>query len=455
MSEQNRLELKIEGTHCAACEVLIERKLKKISGVTEVKVDYPTGKAIVQGQIDNGRLSEFNQTLNADGYNVRLWSDRHLSQPAEKDYRFIGVVILFLLLGYLILQRFNLLPAGLALANFSYGAVFVMGLVAAISTCMATTGGLLIAVSTRYNQKHSGQSSLQKVRPHLFFNLGRVIGYGVFGALVGLLGSALSVNPVINGLITIIASIVMVLLGLQLLEIFPAMQKVQFKLLKSLAHKVYQWSESDQGAGPMILGALTFFLPCGFTQALQLYVLSQGQPWQGGLLMMVFALGTIPALMSIGLLASFISGVWRQRFVTIAGVLVLVIGLWSVQNGVRLLGWNQLFSSFRTAGQIEQEQQPTVPVVNGRQVIKMSISGFNYQPAQFTVRKGIPVDWQINASQAAGCMTSLIAPQLGLREFLSADGVKTVTFTPTKTGTFGFSCAMGMGTRGAAIVVVD
>jgi hypothetical protein len=52
-------------------------------------------------------------------------------------------------------------------------------------------------------------------------------------------------------------------------------------------------------------------------------------------------------------------------------------------------------------------------------------------------------------------MTSIVARGLGIRDFLPSTGTKKITFTPTQTGTFEFSCAMGMGTPGAAFIVVD
>src|SRR2546422_749324 len=56
------------------------------------------------------------------------------------------------------------------------------------------------------------------------------------------------------------------------------MRKLQPKMPKFLAHKIYDASGKPSNVTPLLVGAATFFLPCGFTQALQLYVLSQGKP---------------------------------------------------------------------------------------------------------------------------------------------------------------------------------
>ena len=44
-----------------------------------------------------------------------------------------------------------------------------------------------------------------------------------------------------------------------------------------------------------LVGAATFFLPCGFTQAVQVYALSTASPLAAGAIMATFALGTTPA----------------------------------------------------------------------------------------------------------------------------------------------------------------
>ena len=96
-----------------------------------------------------------------------------------------------------------------------------------------------------------------------------------------------------------------------------------------------------------------------------------------------------------------------------------------------------------------------VQIVDGTQVLKMRVNGTEYIPSRFTVKKGMPVVWEIDGSRAAGCMSSFISPSLGIREFLPKNGIKRIAFTPTQTGSHSFSCAMGMGTPGAAIIVVD
>ena len=222
---------------------------------------------------------------------------------------------------------------------------------------------------------------------------------------------------------------------------------------KSLAHKIYGLKEKDNKGTAFIIGGLTFFLPCGFTQSLQLYVLAQGQAWSGGVIMLVFALGTLPALFSVSVLASFVKDNWQRYFVKFAGVLIIILGILNISRGLALTGWQNIPLSSNDR-QIIEIKDPNVQIVNGRQIVKMKVVGYEYEPSDFTITAGLPVDWQIDGSKASGCARIITIPGLKLTEMLT-NGIKTISFTPEKTGKLFFSCTMGMTTPGAAFNVID
>jgi sulfite exporter TauE/SafE len=377
----------------------------------------------------------------------------------RKNYAEIGAAVLIVVGGYLILKQFNLIPQGLSLnSQMSYGFVFLIGLVAAVSSCLAVTGGLLLAVAAKYNERHPDLTGFQKFKPTLYFNIGRVAGYTVLGALVGAIGSLLTLSPQVNGAVTVVASLVMIILGFQLLHLFPRLKRFQPRLPKALAHKIHDLSGRDSRWAPFVLGALTFFLPCGFTQALQLYVLSTGDAVRGGLTMLVFALGTLPALLSLSALSSYAKGSFQRYFLKTAGVVVILLGIFNIRSGLVSSGFEWKIPSFRVGTgrdlSVQEAVDPNVQMVNGVQVVNMKVSGLEYYPYRFTVQKGIPVEWRIDGSGAAGCAQVVIAPKLRITEYLT-NGVKTIRFTPTQVGEIPFSCSMGMTTPGAKFVVVE
>lgn len=432
--------------HCASCEVLLERTLQKVPGIRKAHVSRDTQRAEVfySGQVP---FSAIEEAIAAKGYTAIPLTQAIKEKP---NYLQLGGIAVLLLALWTVLQNFRLLPSIGIESEMSYGLVFGIGLVAAFSTCIAVTGGLLVAVSAKYQEAHANQSGYSKFVPHLYFNAGRIAFYTLFGALVGALGSAIAISPRVTGILTLVVSAVMILLGFQLLKLFPGLTSRMPAMPKWLAHRIHAVTESRKPHAPFLLGGLTFFLPCGFTQALQLYVLSRGNPVEGALVMFFFSLGTLPALLSLGALSSFSKGAFQQYFMKFAGVMVVMVGFWNVGNGLSLAG-----IPISLAAPAASVNISATPVTDGKQVVQMRVNGLEYSPSQFTVQKGIPVEWQIDGAGAEGCAQVITVPSLGITQYLKKDGITMVNFTPTETGAIPFSCTMGMTTRGAAFTVVE
>lgn len=364
-------------------------------------------------------------------------------------WREIGGAAVVLLALYLALRSTGVLPSSFGVGQgTTAGAAFVLGLVAAVSTCMAVTGGLVLAAASRYSQTHPELSGAQKLRPHLYFNLGRLLGYAGLGALVGAIGSALTLSPAAAGAIAVAVSVLMVITGLNMLDVWPWLHRLQPRPPRWLAKRAYG-AGGTSGPALFAAGAATFFLPCGFTQALQLYVLGLGSPAQGALLLGAFALGTVPGLLSVGALASFGSGRWQRYVATAAAVLVVAVGAATFRSGWAAAGWPSPFGAPRPPSQSVAAAER-----NGVQVVEMAVDGYEYQPAVFTVRAGTPVEWRIDGSRAAGCARVIVARAAGVQKLLEPRGVTVVRFTPTRPGIIPFSCSMGMTTPGAQFIVL-
>ena len=78
-------------------------------------------------------------------------------------------------------------------------------------------------------------------------------------------------------------------------------------------------------------------------------------------------------------------------------------------------------------------------------IINLGIANYNYDPNTIKVKQGQKVKIIGNMNQLQGCLKAFVIPQLRIQKlFRSGDNI--LEFTPTKKGTFGFSCTMGMGT---------
>lgn len=81
----------------------------------------------------------------------------------------------------------------------------------------------------------------------------------------------------------------------------------------------------------------------------------------------------------------------------------------------------------------------------------MRVTAKGFEPNRFTVRKGIPVRWIIDATELNPCTSGIVVPTLGL-EFQIKLGEQTIEFTPQQDGVIPWSCWMGM-MPGAFVVV--
>jgi len=452
-----KIQLKIQGMHCKSCEILIERKLRKIEGLHKVNVHLASGKADLYCSRDLS-LEEIKEAISDVQYKISFWEDKNQVDHAENangDFFQISTIFFIILLAYFLLKKFDLLPNFAISDNMSYGFIFMIGLVAAVSSCLAVTGGLLLSLAAKYNEKFPHLSGVKKFKPHIYFNIGRIVSYTLLGGLIGKLGSLFIISPRINGILVIMISFVMISMGFRLLKLFPSLSLFHIPMPKFLAHKIHDSVDSESKAAPFMLGAGTFFLPCGFTQALQLYVISQGDFKIGALTMFFFSLGTLPSLVGLGAVSSFAKGEMQKVFLKFVGALVILLGIFNLNSGLNLTGISLASILQNTKNtEIITKAEP-IEIVNGKQIVKMKVRGLNYSPSNFTITKDVPVEWQIDGREAGGCAQVLIVPTLGITEYLSSDSITTITFTPKKIGTIPFSCSMGMTTSGAAFEVVD
>ena len=429
----------INGMTCTSCEVIIERKLKKIDGVVVAEVTHSTGTCTVTTASGSRIQKKDVEEAIADTEYEVVGRGSDVEQSFSwKHFIKIGFVLVVI---YVIVSQLGLLSFDTAIDDtLSYGAIFGIGLVASVSSCIAVVGGLVLTFTATVKRTNPDASKWQLLRAHMFFNGGRIISYFLLGGLVAIIGSVLAPSPRIMGVIALLAALVMILLALDLLGLSGSKKWIP-RMPKKISHWIHDMAEREEWWIPFVLGGFTFFLPCGFTQSMQLYALTTGSFMQGAMVLFVFALGTLPALLGIGALASFTSsrGKAYRWFMLIAGCLVLLLGLYNVKNSLNLLGVNTN-SWFESS----QEASTAATVSGSVQVVGMAVDGFYYVPSKMTIQKDVPVEWVIDGSGATGCTSVIAIPSLGISKSLSRTGTTTVEFTPTKSGRLSFTCGMGM-----------
>ncbi len=338
------------------------------------------------------------------------------------------------------------LAAGISLGFFS---AFTIGLVAASSSCIAVSGGLLLAVTAKYSENSPARAAGGKrLTPVLLFVAGRVFSYAVFGGVIGYIGKNIALSSTVSGILMLAAALIMLFLGLDMLRLLPkSIKKIIPQMPAFIARPIFHAKASGRTISTMLLGAGTFFLPCGFTQALQVYALSSGSFTAGAIVLGGFALGTAPALIGLGWFAGTWKGSSGRFFFRLAGAAVVILGLINISNAYNLIGLPAISFGAPAARVLSD----AVPNDGQTQTVNMVIGVDGYSPDSFTLRAGMPTHWAIDATRASGCQMSIVSRQLNLQKFLTV-GENTIDFTaPSESGIYKFSCPMGM-YRGQFIV---
>jgi len=459
----------IKGMHCASCEILIEKELLKLSNVKSVEASMAKGEVLIEYEGEKPSAVALNKIFKKQGYvffDLPRQSEAKAGKPIEGeekkkegDFFTIAGAALSIIIGFFIIKNSGL--AGLINVNSSsfLPAFFFLGLLAGASSCAALVGGLILSMSKQWLEMYSEKNStLEKLQPHLMFNAGRIASYALLGGVIGAIGGKFQISLTFNSVLIVAVSVIMFLLALQMLGI-KAFRKFQFAMPKFITRRIADETKFQGRYMPFLMGALTFFLPCGFTITAQGLALISGSAMRGALIMLFFALGTTPALLAIGLSAVKFSQKphLANKFQKVAGVLVLFFALFNINTQLNILGFFSFSDiKFNSSGQTPANgnREGLAPIVNGKQIIEMDASSSGYKPNYFKVEAGIPVSWKITDKGTSGCTNAIISKSLFSGEIPLTPGQTVVKeFTPTKPGKYKFSCWMGM--VSGTIEVVD
>jgi len=327
----------VSGTHCASCKILIEDILKEQDFVKSVKVDLK--KEIVEIETDSNQNTEklatiLTEKVKGSGYTLSVEKQVQEKKSDGVIWQAIPIGLVFLIL-FFIFQKSGILNFGIG-GKTTPITSFIIGLIASVSSCLAIVGGLVLSLSAKMSQ-----DNINDTKTFLLFHIGRIFSFALLGGILGLIGNAIGINFTFTAIMGIIASIVMLFLGLNLIGVFTknkiTLSLKIFNFFRKIEHKTFT---------PLIVGFGTFFLPCGFTQSMQVVALSSGSFMSGFLIMLAFALGTLPVLLLLSFgSASFAHGKHAPLFFKSAGVIVLGLGLFALLAGLAGLGIiNPLFS---------------------------------------------------------------------------------------------------------------
>lgn len=319
----------VKGMHCAACVFLTENELEHLPNVEKAKSDLATCCVEVTGNFESESptiiANELSRILQPHGYTLLVekektenkWSDFIVAFPVA-----LGVATLFLLL-----QKLGIVSL-ISVSKVNYGTAFVIGLVASVSTCMAVVGGLVLSMSA--NMAKEGENK----KPQILFHIGRLLSFFFLGGMIGIVGATFEPGIIGTFVISLGIGLVMLILGINLLDIFPWAKKLQPTMPKLISKNLLGIKKFNHTFTPFLLGVVTFFLPCGFTQSMQIYTLSTHNFLTGAFTMSAFALGTLPVLGLISFSSLTINPDKTNVFFKTMGLITIFFALFNIYTSL-------------------------------------------------------------------------------------------------------------------------
>ncbi len=328
-------------------------------------------------------------------------------------------------------------------SELTLGISFLTGVAASFSTCLAVVGGMVIAFSEKYESRDKNFFA-GVIRPNLYFHIGRLITFFFLGGILGFVGGTLNISGNFVSMYTIVFAVVMGWLGLNILGILPPISALGWRMPKSLTRLWAKMENSEHQAAPFLLGGLTFFLPCGFTQSTQVLALVSGSFFAGALGLLLFALGTMPVLMAVGVATSWARNKKFETFQKAAGILIIFFAIFSFQAGLALKSVKKNVISNPVSNSEKTQLSKVLPNnLAENQTVEMSVTSRGFEPGSLKIKKGTPVRWIIRGVSVSGCTNQIIIPSLDIAKNISS-GENIISFVPPDVREIPFSCGMGM-----------
>jgi sulfite exporter TauE/SafE len=213
-------------------------------------------------------------------------------------------------------------------AEISYFSAFLVALLGGVH-CFGMCGGIVGALSLGLpSHGHRRRSFL------LAYNAGRLLSYTLAGTLAGGIGAwAANLASIRYGqqFLQLLAGLFLIALGLYLADWWRGLARMEraggvlWRRLEPLGRR---WLPLRTPAQALGIGLVWGWLPCGLVYSALIWAISAGSAREGALLMLCFGLGTLPALLAMGVFANALAEIATDvRVRRTAGALVIALGV--------------------------------------------------------------------------------------------------------------------------------
>jgi len=387
-------------------------------------------------------------------------------KPSVDPVIIITFGVVFLAIAFVLV----LLQSSTQSSSFSAGSgvwgqlvvAFITGITTGGLSCLAVQGGLLAsslahqieqdyleqtAHNKRTKQKASKRSST--ALPILLFLIAKLVAYTLLGALLGWLGSYLTLSPMTRAMLMIAIGVFMIGNALRMFNVHPIFRYFSIEPPKFITRYIRRTAKGTDTFTPLFLGALTIFIPCGITQAMMATALGTGSIAMGAALMFAFVLGTSPVFFIIAYLTTELGARLEKFFMRFVAVVVLILGFVTLDGGLNVLGsplsfqnlTRNLFPSNSQSASLANSPQPVA--TEGELLLKVGNDGYFPRTLKAPADKALTLNLVTN--QTYSCARDFVIPALDYYQLLPDTGTVQVNIPAQKAGsTLFFTCSMGM-----------
>ncbi|MBL8102791.1 MAG: sulfite exporter TauE/SafE family protein [Anaerolineales bacterium] len=336
---------------------------------------------------------------------------------------------------------------------------FVTGITTGGLSCLAVQGGLLASslahqIEQDYVQ-HAATTKKAKAAPRsnsalpiALFLLAKLVAYTLLGALLGWLGSYLTLSPLTRAFLMIAIGIFMIGNALRMFNVHPIFRYFSIEPPKFITRYIRRTAKGTDTATPIFLGLLTVFIPCGVTQAMMATALGTGSALMGAALMLAFTLGTSPVFFVVAYLATELGSKLEKFFMRFVAVVVLILGLVTLDGGLNLMGSPLSLQNMTRSWFPSQTEANAVADSPGTAItdeIILNVENEGYFPTTLKAPAGKDLTLSLITDQTYSCARDFVIPALNYYELLPDTGTVQVTIPAQKAGsTLFFTCSMGM-----------
>ncbi len=318
--------------------------------------------------------------------------------------------------------------------------IFLTGLTVGGLTCLAVQGGLLASVITAREDETTTNKGKHAIYATSIFLIAKFIAYILLGFVLGAFGSAINISDRTQTIMQFVAGLYMIAVALNLLDIHPIFRYAIIQPPKFLTRFVRNQSKSKDIFAPAFLGAMTIFIPCGTTLAMETLAISSANPFMGASIMAAYIIGTVPAFLGIGVITSLLGEKFKSHFLRIAAVAIIYLGFTSIIGAVTASGI--LTNQSSSAPKSSEVQSKNVENIS--QDITIKIGSLGYSPDYIKVKSGSPVNVTLVGVNAYSCASAFRIPSLRISKNLGPTDTVKFSFTPKSKGEIPFTCSMGM-----------